>query len=389
MEAAPRCPLVVGGSGQLGALLVPRLARAPGCERVLVLDVRPPAPRTLAAAAPGKVDFIQHRLGHDDIEEVASALAAADCIFSILSPPLDRAAERDFYATNVHGLRALAEASARAGVPRFVHLSSVAVTNMEISCSGLSEEDPLPPMSSYRSAYDVTKRLGEEVVLSCDGLRALRTCVLRPSGICLSPHDYMLGNLLGYSLPGVIFVPRHCAQVDMIDGGDLCRAMLLAARALDERPAEVAGQVFNVTRGEALSARELAELAAEVLGWHVVFIPPLAHGWLLAAFGLLHRARQALGLRLLGCPTHVFWSYHLYQKTFDNSKARRCLRFTSECSLRVSVERALVDYAEQRRSASRRLFLRACTCLGCAVSALLSMSLVSWHRYLPAVPAKR
>ena len=47
--AAPKRPLVVGGSGLLGCNLVVFLAHVPGCEKVTVLDMR--APREEVAKA--------------------------------------------------------------------------------------------------------------------------------------------------------------------------------------------------------------------------------------------------------------------------------------------------------------------------------------------------
>merc|ERR1711948_132669 len=92
------------------------------------------------------------------------------------------ASEQLFHRVNVAGVKDLLQACVTAGVSRFAHLSSIAVTNHFFHTLDYSEADKLPDWSTYISPYDTSKRLGEEAVLGANG-ETLSTCALRAGGI--------------------------------------------------------------------------------------------------------------------------------------------------------------------------------------------------------------
>ena len=148
--------LVVGGSGYLGTLLVPFLAR---CHDLCVFDLLPPENE--------KVEFLQGSVC--DPSALASAVAGMDAVLYMAmgsAVPLGgdhwgRIESRvNAFDVNVKGLHLALHAAHRAGISQAVFTSSMSVyADNGIGRTG-SDEDT-PPDSDW--IYGFTKRLGEEV----------------------------------------------------------------------------------------------------------------------------------------------------------------------------------------------------------------------------------
>jgi nucleoside-diphosphate-sugar epimerase len=333
---------VVGGAGEVGKIMVRVLAHAPGCEKVRVIDARPPPEGTFIQDGPTEIEYVKHALGSDCSESLAAALADMQCVFCMVTPGLLTATTEEFFRTNVVGVKALLAACEQARVRRLVFLSSIAVTGHESSSSNASEKDPLPALAEYTSPYDQTKRLGEEAVLAADREGGLRTCALRGGGLLSSARDYIFTSAC--VMPGVVYTVERSRPIDMMDSRDMCRALLLAARALEEKPAEVAGQAFFVTKGEAVLVEQIAAMIAESLGRQVVMLPRPIHECIRVASFFPYALKRMLGLRVAGVPTHRFWTYAHHEQTFDNSKVQRVLGFTPEYSVKDAIVRIMSEY---------------------------------------------
>lgn len=374
-QGTPRQPLLVGGAGLIGSNMLVLIAHTPGVEKVRVLDMKPPDGKVLARAGipSDKVEFISHRLGYDPYENLLEATRGVDCVFSMVTPPIRDGTTEDFFCVNVDGQHQLLKASQANGVGRYILLSSIAVANHLFEKKDFKEDMPLPPLETYRSSYDVSKRLGEEAVLAANS-EGLRTCSLRPGGVCLSPSDYIFREILRVS--GIVWAPTGEVQ-DFIDGRDVCRAMLLAAQKLEDstNTADVAGQAFWIM-GEAMHASKLAWLCGKYLGWVAIKVPvPVVYlacvvGW------IVYHLRRVLGLRVSGFPSYLFMQVMMYEQTFNSSKARRCLGFQPKVSIEESVQRICKVYMEDkdlRRSLTIPLgsFLATTGAAAVAVLALL------------------
>lgn len=357
--ATPRCSLVVGGSGLLGANLVVLLAKTPGCEFVRVLDVKPPSLEVLEAAP--KVEFVHHRLGGDgtgseqDIakqeEELLNALDGVDCVFSTVTPHVQHATESDFYSTNITGVQRLVDVCLKKGVTRLVHLSSIAVTSHFIASVHQTEDQLLPSLKSYESPYDISKRHGEDWVLDANGTGKLSTCSLRAGGIFLSPWDFVFANLWPI-IPGLIIQPWG-KKIDFIDGRDVCCAMLLAAQGLEDKPEKVAGEAFFITKGESWHPGEIAKYGAQQLGLPFLIVPDWAIHIAYVLVWMFHMTRKNLGLCVPGIPPHRFLMMLFNEMTFDNSKAHNVLGWSPKVKLCDSIDRIIELYQNQRGPASR------------------------------------
>lgn len=342
----PKRPALVGGAGMFGSNLLVLLAHAPGVEKIKVVDVRPPSPLVLAdlKVNADRIEFVKHALGTDSLQSLTEAVKGCDCVFSMVTPDVWRAKECDFYRTNAHGSKLLVAACEDAGVSSLVHLSSIAAKNHRIPCEDLTEDAPLPALETYMCAYDISKRMSEEVILNGNGHGKLATVALRPGGILSSPFDYTFQNVI--VVRGLTCTPFSSSPIDFIDVRDLCRGVFMAAQALMIRKDGVAGQLFNLTKGESIRPHEFGLHAARHLGWFVLRVPnSLIH--LTAFFSWLgFKGRKALGLPVNGFPMHLTMTYIGHEQTFSNEKAERLLGFRSKITLDESIKRSCELYVK-------------------------------------------
>jgi len=212
------------------------------------------------------------------------------------------ATKESFYETNVSGVRLLLKVAASMHVPRFVFLSSIAVTNHFTDANNVSEAVPLPSLESLESPYDCSKQMGEKLVLEANGKHGMATIALRAGGILLSPTDYIFKNY--FMIPGVLLCISGLASIDFIAGQDVARGMLLAAKALQDRPCEVSGQAYFLTKGESATPAMLMDIAAEFLGWLTVDLPDILFETGCLGQHVFHEIKSKLGFTMPGVPPH-------------------------------------------------------------------------------------
>lgn len=349
-ENTPRRPVLIGGSGLIGCNMLVLLANTPGCERIRVVDVHPPSALVIADAKipADKVEFFAHRLGTDSRESLAAAFEGVDCVFSMVTPPVQLGTAEDFQRTNVDGVENIIAACLAKGVPRLVFLSSIAVSNHMVESLEWSEEVPLPPLETYQSFYDRTKRRGEELVLAANQPGVLATCALRPGGVMLSPHDFTFRNL--FIIPGIFVAPSATKKVDFIDGRDVCRGMLMAAQALAEGGKCVAGEAFWMTKGEACDTMEVARIANKCMGWHLIVIPMAFVRLAIFFKWLQYCVTKSLGFKVAGFPAHIFMKVCMIEQTFDNSKIQRVLGYRPKVPIPDAVARICELYRQERKA---------------------------------------
>jgi dihydroflavonol-4-reductase len=159
-------------------------------------------------------------------------------------------------STNVDGVRAVAKAARRAGVRRFVHVSSVHAYDLDVE-GPLDEAGPRAKQAD--PAYNRAKRDGE-AALREEIAAGLPAVIVNPSGV-LGPNDFepsRMGRVfLGLArrrLPALIE-----GGFDWVDVRDVVAAILAAA----ERA--TVGDNYFVT-GHWASIRQLARMAAEQTG---------------------------------------------------------------------------------------------------------------------------
>jgi nucleoside-diphosphate-sugar epimerase len=254
--------LVTGGTGFIGRYVLRRLARERGDVRVRAL-VRDP--RRIDPSIRESVEIVQGDLL--DRAALRSSVAGADTVLHLAA--LARAWAPDagaFHAVNAGAVAALLEEAARAGVQRFVHVSSV-VAGVPFA--------PGAGSNGHRGAtpYEESKRESERLVFQNEA-SGLHAVIVRPTRV-YGPGPMNDANgvavMLSLYLQGRFRVIPDDGDVlaNYVHADDVAQGILLAARF------GRSGAVYELG-GENMSLRGLLGLASEIAGVRrrVVRIPP-------------------------------------------------------------------------------------------------------------------
>lgn len=266
-------PLIAltGATGFVGKATLAALGRSGAQVRALARTV--PQDR-------GFADWVQSDLG--DRSALARLVAGAEAVIHVagLTTARDAAA---FEAANVAGTLALVEAAAKAGVPRFVFVSSLAAREPSLS------------------AYGASKERAERLVAAS----GLDWTIVRPPGV-YGPWDVDYLEMFKLARRGVVPVPPpgRSSLIHVQDLGELLVALLPGGEGVTQR-------TFEPDDGHAggWSHRELARL----IGWAVGRRP-----WVLhlsqrmlenasRADRLVRRKRARLTADRVGYMTHPDW----------------------------------------------------------------------------------
>lgn len=194
----------------------------------------------------------------------------------------------EYRRVNVEGTRQLAQEAARAGVTRFVFLSSIKVNGESTRERPFTEADPPCP----EDAYGISKWEAEQALRTIAAGSGMKAVVLRPP-LVYGPG--VKGNLLNLLRAVARRRPLPLASIrnrrSLVYVGNLVDAIIVGM----ESPA--AGGTYLVSDGQDLSTPELVRMLAEALGVPAVLLPcpPL----LLALGGTL-LGRSAAVSRLTG-----------------------------------------------------------------------------------------
>jgi dihydroflavonol-4-reductase len=323
--------VVTGANGHVGVNLVASLREA-GRE-VVAVDLREPTEllRLGATWVPADVR---------DEDAMRAVLTGAEVVFHLAAVisvvgPMGGLVE----SVNVAGVGVTARAALAAGVPRFVHCSSVHAFDLE-ACEGtdVTEESPRS-LRAGLPAYDRSKAAGEARLqrVVADGLDAV---VLNPTGI-LGPRDpgpSRMGAVLLAAARGTLPATVR-GSFDWVDVRDVVAA-LLAAEHAGERGANY------LVGGRSASAAELASLAASATGRRAPLVDlPMAFArvWTPLATALARRSLNPL--------LYTQESLHALQThpTVDHRRAAtalghepRALEDTVDDLVRSFVDRGLV-----------------------------------------------
>jgi nucleoside-diphosphate-sugar epimerase len=243
------CYYVTGASGFLGRRVCERLA-ATGEVRALFRQ-RADGPWTGADL----VDLSQDGPPPGAMEGVDTVIHLAARTHAV-----DETGDTDaaYRAINLDGTRRMLEAAARAGVRRFVFVSSVKAMG-EGSAEPQDEGASAAPVTSY----GITKRAAESMVL--DAKYTSEAAVLRPAMMYGPGAGGNVGRMIAAVRAGRFpAVPEVGNRRSLVHVADAADAVVLAANA-----AAAAGRLFIVTDGRPCSTREMYEWICEALGKEV------------------------------------------------------------------------------------------------------------------------
>lgn len=184
--------------------------------------------------------------------------------------------DAEYRKVNIEGTRRLAQEAARAGLKRFVYLSTIKVNGERTVKQALTEETPAAP----EDAYAASKWEGEEAVRAVSQKTGMEHVILR------SPLVYGPGvtanfqNLMRWVLHAkVLPLGTIRNRLSMTYVGNLADA-LLAATGLPN----LANRTFVVSDEKPLSTTHLVRRLREALGTKPMLLPiprlalrPLAH----------------------------------------------------------------------------------------------------------------
>lgn len=198
--------------------------------------VRDPAREDARALGAAGVQLVHGDLdAHERLEELCKG---ADALIHTAAHVGDQGPREQFERVNVGGTAHAIEAAARAGVRRFVQLSSVAVYGRPDT--GRITEDW--PASKYGAAYEDTKTDAEQLAFRRGAELGLEVTAVRPP-IIYGPYDR---NFLPRALDMLrkrrfLLIDGGRAPLNLVWVDHVVEVLLLAA----QRP-EAVGQAFNV-----------------------------------------------------------------------------------------------------------------------------------------------
>lgn len=265
--------VVTGASGHVGTNLVRELRRQGRAVRAVMHPDEPLLERLQVEQVRGDVR---------DPASLRRAFGGAEVLYhlaAVISIDGDRSGL--VRATNVEGVRNVAEAARACGVRRMVHCSSVHAFFQEPLDEPLDETRPQVSASSY-PAYDRSKAAGE-IELRKVIATGLDAVIVNPTGI-IGPYDH------GPSRMGRFFLAL-CARrlAALLDSGfDWVDVRDVVAGAIAAETRGRTGENYLVS-GQWHSLRELAALAEQITGVAPpTFTCPMRVGRLVAPVSTLY-----------------------------------------------------------------------------------------------------
>ena len=316
--------LVTGATGFIG-MHVARQLRQAG-HAVLCSGRDPQRLQTLGAEGlpTAAADLVQDPLA----PLVEGAEAVVHCA-ALASPWGARAA---FVQANVEATGRLLDAAQRAGVRRFVHLSSPSIY-FQLR-DRLDIPETFTPPARWVNAYAETKWLAEERVRQAVG-RGLPAVILRPRAVFGEGDRAIFPRLL--AIAGRGWFPQVGGGRALVDVTYVGNVAVAVEAALQSRvPGD--GRSFNLTNGEPMPVAELLTMLFSALDMQVRMVRLPRHAALLLA-----RFAEAVARCRPGRPEPRLTRYGVgvlgFSQTLDIGAARRQLGYVPEVSVGEGVER--------------------------------------------------
>lgn len=331
--------LVTGGAGFVGTNLTAELLRRGYWVRTL----------DIAASALDPHSRLEPVIGDiRDSEVVARSVDDIDTVFhtaAMLGLLGGGAVSHDYsrlmFAVNVDATKDLIRRSRDAGVSRFVYTSSNSVVMGDRPI--VAGDETLPYTSRFADLYTETKVSAEAFVLSNNGIGAMMTCAIRPSGIWGPGDQTMFRKMFEPLVSGRVraLVGRPGIRMDTTYIANLVHGHLLAAEQL--HPLGTAcGQAYFITDEHPINVFELARPIVEACGqhWPAARVPGRAVYAVMAGWQWLH-----FRLGVSAPPLEPLVVNRLCVDNFySTEKARRDLGYRPQVSIADAIEISIPYY---------------------------------------------
>jgi len=279
--------LVTGGTGLLGSHIVEQLCRRGRPVRALV---RPGSDIRWLQTQP--VELVGGDL--NDRASLEKACQGVRCVYHAAAKVGDWGPWEEFQRVTIEGTQQLVEAAIAAGVPRFIHISSVS-TYGYVNGEGVVIDETAPlGRNLYRWAYYTKAKVAaEEIVWRAHREGRIAVTVIRPSWI-YGPRDRTtIGRQVAATRAGKVrIIGDGKNRLNVVYAGNVAEGAILAADS--ER---AIGQAYNCSDDGVLTLEQYYNAIADALGEPrpVKHIPyRLAYGlaFLLECWGHLIRRKS-------------------------------------------------------------------------------------------------
>ncbi|MBI5763641.1 MAG: NAD-dependent epimerase/dehydratase family protein [Planctomycetes bacterium] len=332
--------LVTGGTGLLGSHIVEQLRKRGRAVRALV--------RKGADTSWLKTQGVE--LVEGDITDPASldrACQGVQCIYHAAARVGDWGPWEDFVRVTIDGSNNLFDAAERAGVPRFIHISSISVYgHMNEPGLVVDESAPLGVNVHHWSYYTRAKVIAEEELWRRHraGCKVKYT-VIRPSWL-YGPRDRAtLARLTRMIREGKAkLLGSGDNRLNVVHAANVAEGCILAA----DNPHAV-GQAYNCSNDGELTQRQYFDLLTSAIGAppvtkRVPFKVAYSAGFMLECFGHLFGKKTPpmitrYAVWLMGRDTY-----------FSADKARKELGWNSTIGYREGIPAAVKWYQSTQRA---------------------------------------
>lgn len=193
---------------------------------------------------------------NDPQAKLATAMRGADAVIHTAAIVREGGRLEDFRHVNVKGTCNVAAAARDAGVPRFVHLSSIMVHGFDFP-PDVPEDGP---RRGEGSPYCITKIEGEDALREMHDPDGLGVIIIRPGDV------YGAGSMPWVERPRelmrqkLMLVPKTARVLNLVHVENLVDGVFLALEA------DAIGETFTITDGETVGVIDYFNRLADVCG---------------------------------------------------------------------------------------------------------------------------
>ncbi|MGP0065310.1 MAG: NAD-dependent epimerase/dehydratase family protein [Isosphaeraceae bacterium] len=329
--------LVTGATGLLGSHLAERLTARGNRVRALVR----PGSRTEFLETLG-VEIIRGDL----TDPVASAAATTDVaqVYHCAAKVGDWGTWPEFQTGCMDATRMLAEAAGRAGVDRFLHISSTsAYGHPRDRQRPVDESEPLGQNIWLMDYYTRSKVDCEQILWDLSRAGRLPLTVIRPSWLFGERDRTTVPRFLReFGRKGVLILGKGGNPLSAVYAGVVADAAILAANDPGSR-----GEAYNITSQGPITQQEFLDMIADALNVpretrHIPYRLAYAGGFLLEMQGRLLRQPRPPRVTRYGA-----WLLGRYL-SYSTEKARTRLGWQPALGYRESIERTIRWFREHQ-----------------------------------------